>query len=56
MDCSLAGSSVYGILQARILEYIAMPSSRGSSLPGDQICISYVFCIGFFTISATWEA
>jgi len=30
MDFSLPGSSVHGILQARILEYIAMPSSRGS--------------------------
>ena len=35
MDCSLPGSSVHGILQARILEWIAMPSSRGSSQPRD---------------------
>ena len=35
MDCSPPGSSVHGILQARILEGVAMPSSRGSSLPGD---------------------
>ena len=35
MDLSLPGSSVHGILQARILEYIAMPSSRGSSGPRD---------------------
>ena len=34
MDCSLPGSSVHGILQARILEWIAKPSSRGSSHPG----------------------
>ena len=33
MDCSLPGSSVHGILQARILEWVAMPSSRGSSWP-----------------------
>ena len=33
-DCSLPGSSVYGIFQARILEWVAMPSSRGSSQPG----------------------
>ena len=33
MDCSLPGSSVHGILQARILEWVAMPSSRGSSPP-----------------------
>ena len=34
MDCSPPGSSVHGILQARVLEWIAMPSSRGSSQPG----------------------
>ena len=33
MDCSPPGSSVHGILQARILEWVAMPSSRGSSWP-----------------------
>ena len=31
LDCSPPGSSVYGILQARILEWVAMPSSRASS-------------------------
>ena len=31
MDCSPAGSSVHGILQARILDWVALPSSRGSS-------------------------
>ena len=36
MDCSPPGFSVHGILQARILEWIAMPSSRGSSGPRDQ--------------------
>ena len=34
MDCSPPGSSVHGILRARILEWVAMPSSRGSSDPG----------------------
>ena len=34
-----------GILQARILEWVAMPSSRGSSQPRDQTCVSYVSCI-----------
>ena len=34
MDCSLPGSSVHGIFQARILEWIAIPFSRGSSNPG----------------------
>ena len=33
MDCSLPGPSAYGILQARILEWVAMPSSRESSQP-----------------------
>ena len=35
MDHSLPGSSVHGILQARILEWVAMPFSRGSSQPRD---------------------
>ena len=39
MDCSLPGSSVHGILQVRILEWVALPSSR------DQTRISCVFCI-----------
>ena len=46
MDCSPPGSSVHGILLARILEWVAMPSSRGSSQPRDQTHISYVSCIG----------
>ena len=36
MNCSPAGSSVHGILQERILEWVAMPSSRGSSPPRDR--------------------
>ena len=35
MDCSLLGSSVHGILQARILEWVAISYSRGSSQPRD---------------------
>jgi len=35
MDCSLPGSSVHGILQPRILEWAALPFSRGSSQPWD---------------------
>ena len=35
MDCSPPGSFVHGILQGRILEWVAMPSSRGSSQPRD---------------------
>ena len=45
-DCSPPGSSVHGILQARILQWVAMPSSRGSSKPRDWTCISYISCIG----------
>ena len=58
MDCSLPWSSVHEILQVRILEWAAMPSSRGSSWPRDQTNISYVFCIagGFFTTESTWQA
>ena len=49
MDCSLPGSSVREILQARILEWVVMPSSRGASGPRDRIPVS---CIAgrFFTI------
>ena len=39
-DCSLPGSSVYGILQARILEWVVISFSLGSSQPRDQTCIS----------------
>ena len=51
-------SSVHGMLQARILEWVAMPSSRGSSQAGDQTRVSYVSCIGrqVLSTSATWEA
>ena len=58
IDCSPPGSSVHGILQARILEGVAISSSRGSSWPRDQNCISCVSCIGRQTLYhwATWEA
>ena len=52
MDCSLPGSSVHGILQARILEWVAMPSSRGSSWSRGWTYISRLagrYC-------TTWEA
>ena len=54
MDCSLPGSSVHGILQARILEWVAIPFSRGSSQPRDQTWVSYI-AGRFFTIWATKE-
>ena len=37
MDCSPPGSSVHGLLQARILEWVVMPSSRGPSRPKNRI-------------------
>ena len=55
MDCSSPGSSVHGILQARILEWIAIPLSWGSSWPRDQTWISYISG-RFFTTWATREA
>ena len=42
MDCSPPGSSVNGILQARILEWVATSSFRGSSWPRDWTCISWI--------------
>ena len=55
MHCSAPGSSVHGLLQARVLEWVAIPFSRGSSQPRDG---SQVSCIAgrFFTVSASWEA
>ena len=55
MNCSLPGSSVHGTSQARILEWGAIPFSRGSSRPRDRTHVSW---IGgrFFTFSATREA
>ena len=44
MDCSPPDSSVHGILQARILEGVALPSSRGSSHSRDGTCVSCVSC------------
>ena len=57
VDCSSPGSSVHGIFQARILEWIAMPSSRGSSWPRDWTPVSMSPSLAgrFFTTSATWE-
>ena len=52
MDCSPPGSSVHGIFPARILEWVAIPFSRGSSWPRDGTRISHISCIAgrFFTI------
>ena len=57
MNCSLPGFSGHGILQARIMEWVAISYSKGSSWPRDQTCVSCVSCIAgkFFTHWATWE-
>ena len=49
MDCSPRGSSVHEILQARILEWVTMPSSKGSSRPRDQTQVSCT-AGGFFMV------
>ena len=56
MDCSLPGSPGFGILQVRILEWVAMPSSRGSSLTqgSNQLLLCLLHWQAGF-ISATWE-
>ena len=46
LDWRPPGSSVHVILQAKILEWVAMLSSRASSWPRNQTCFSYVSCIG----------
>ena len=45
-DGSPPGSAVHGILQARILEWVAISSFRASSRPRYRTCVSYVSCIG----------
>ena len=55
MDCSPPGSSVHGILQARILEWVAISFSRGSSQLSDQTQVSHI-AGGFFTSWAIKEA
>ena len=54
MDCSSPGSSVHGILQVRILEWVAIPFHRGSSWPRDWTTIS---CVAgrFFTVLASFN-
>ena len=55
VDCSLPGSSVHGILQARMLEWVAISFFRGSSQPRDQTRVSHI-AGRRFTIWATREA
>ena len=55
VDCSLPGSSVRGILQAGILEWVAIPFSKGSSQPRDRIQVSWT-AVELFIVWATREA
>ena len=55
IDCSLPGSSVHGVILARILEWVFISSSKGSSQPRDRTCVS---CVGRWILYfwVTWEA
>ena len=55
VDCSLPGSSIHGILQARILEWVTISFSRGSSQPRDQTRVSRIGGRRF-NLGATREA
>ena len=57
MDCSPPGSSVHGVLQAKMLEWVAISSSRGFSQPRNQTLslTSPAMAGEFFTTSTTWE-
>ena len=59
-DCSPPGSSVYGIFQSRILAWLAISYSKGSSQPRDPTCVFCVFCVSCIGRQilynwATWE-
>ena len=56
-DCILPRFSVSGIFQARILEWVAISFSSGSSCPRDLTHVSYIFCIGRWILYhwATWK-
>ena len=54
MNCSLPGSSVHGILQAKRLEWVALPYSMGSSRPSSLMCPALAG--RFLTTHATWKA
>ena len=56
VDCSPPGSSVRGLLQARRQEWVALPSSRGSSWSRDRTCVSWVAGRQVPYHWATWEA
>ena len=51
MDCSLSGSSVHGIFKARVLEWVAISYSRGSSRPRDWTRVSHIVGRRFYCLS-----
>ena len=51
MDCSLRGSSIHGIFQARVLQWVAISFSGGSSQPRDQIWVSCIASRCFYCLS-----
>ena len=57
-DCSQPGFSTHGISKARLLEWVSISSSRGSSQSRDRICISWISCIAKWILyhCSTWEA
>ena len=56
MDCSLPGFSIHGIFQARVLEWVAVSFSRGSSWPRDRTRVSHTAGRHFTVVWATREA
>ena len=56
MDCSRPGSSVHGTLQARVLEWIAIPFSKGSSQPEDQTQVSCSVGGAFYHVTTSSPA
>ena len=56
VDCSLPGSSVHGLLQARILEWVTIPFSRGSSWPRDRTWVSWIAGRFFYHLSHQSES
>ena len=53
IDCSLPGSSVHGVFQARILEWVTISYCRGSSRSKDRTCISCISCIDRWIFTTT---
>ena len=55
IDCSLPGSSVHGIFQATVLEWVAISISRGSSQPRDRIWVSHIVGRRFTIWATMWR-